>query len=55
MTQDATDTGLDFRKIMKSIAQLNPHISLSDIAYLMDMPYELEPGEFESINSAEIF
>jgi len=54
MYQDAIDTDLDFRKIMKSVAQLNPHISLSDIAYLMDVPYESETGEFEMIDNSGI-
>ena len=55
MYQDATDNDLDLRKIMKSVAQLNPHISLSDIAYLMDVPYESDPGEFEALEAVEIF
>ncbi len=55
MYQDATDNDLDLRKIMKSVARLNPHISLSDIAYLMDVPYESEPGEFEGMEAVEIF
>jgi hypothetical protein len=59
MYQDATDTDLDLRKIMskvmKSIALLNPHVSLSDIAYLMDMPYDPEPLELDTQNTAENF
>ncbi len=55
MYQDATDTDLDLRKVIKSVALLNPHISLSDIAYLMDVPYEPEPLEFENFNVAENF
>jgi len=46
MYPDATDAELDLRKVVKSIALLNPHISLSDIAYLMDAPYEPEPCEY---------
>ncbi len=53
MFQDPTDTGLDLHKVMKSVAQLNPHISLSDIAYLMDIPYKPDPGEFEAMDHAE--
>jgi len=53
MYQDISDTDLDFRKIMKSVAQLNPHISMSDIAFLMDMPYEAEPGEIDAIDQTE--
>jgi len=55
MYQDVTDNELDLHKIMKSVARLNPHISLSDIAYLMDVPYESEPGEFEGMEAVESF
>ncbi|MDQ6996315.1 MAG: hypothetical protein Q9M82_02505 [Mariprofundus sp.] len=50
MSQDTTDTDPDAHKVMKFIARLNPHISMSDIAFLMDVPYELEPGELEALH-----
>jgi hypothetical protein len=53
MFQDATaDTDLDMRKVMRSVAQLNPHIALSDIAYLMDVPYEPEPIDYDNFDMA---
>lgn len=53
MSQHTTGIDLDFRKVLKSIALLNPHVSLSDIAYLMDMPYDPEPFEFENFQTVE--
>jgi len=53
MYQSTSNADLDRRKVIKSIAQLNPHVSLSDIAYLMGAPYEFEPGEFEELETAE--
>jgi len=47
MDEFNTDTNLDLHKVMKSIAQMNPHISLSDIAFLMDAPYEPEICEYD--------
>ncbi len=55
MDQDATDTDLDLRKVMKFVAHLNPHISLSDIAFLMDIPYEPELFEIKPPGRAETF
>jgi len=55
MNQSASDADLDWRKVIKSIARLNPHVSLSDIAYLMDMPYDPEPLELETAATAENF
>ncbi len=52
MHQSTADSDLDWRNVMKSIALLNPHVSLSDIAYLMDMPYDPEPLELESRTAA---
>jgi len=45
--QNITNTDSDWRKVINALARLNPHVSLSDIAYLMGAPYEFEPGEFE--------
>jgi len=39
----ADDNSLDMNKIMQQYAQMNPHVSLSDIAFLMDVPYQPEP------------
>jgi len=39
---------LDLAKIMKSCAQMNPHIPHSEIAFLMDMPGEPEIDYEES-------
>ena len=36
------DDNMDFGKIMKQYTRSNPHVSLSDIAFLMDVPYEPE-------------
>jgi len=55
MRHDATDTDPDLHKVMAFIARLNPHFSLSDIAYLMDVPYEPEPCEYASIDASERF
>ena len=55
MFQSATDTDLDLRKVIKSIAQLNPHVSLSDIAYLMDVSYEPDACEYEDMDIIERF
>jgi len=44
-----THTDSDWRQIISVLARLNPHVSLSDIAYLMGAPYEFEPGEFEDL------
>jgi len=52
MYPSTSDTDLEWRKVMKSIALLNPHVSLSDIAYLMDMPYDPDPLEVESLTTA---
>jgi len=52
MYPSTSDTDLEWRKVMKSIALLNPHVSLSDIAYLMDMPYDPDPHEVESRTAA---
>ena len=52
MYPSTSDTDLEWRKVMKSIALLNPHVSLSDIAYLMDMPYDPDPLEVESRTAA---
>jgi len=52
MHQSTADSDLDWRNVIKSIALLNPHVSLSDIAYLMDMPYDPEPLESESRTAA---
>jgi len=53
MSQHTTGTDVDFRKVLKSIANLNPHVSLSDIAYLMDMPYDPESFEVENFETIE--
>jgi len=53
MHQSTADSDLDWRNVMKSIALLNPHVSLSDIAYLMDMPYDPEPLEIETLTTAD--
>jgi len=50
MRQNTTDTDPDLHKMMTFIARMNPHISLSDIAFLMDLPYELEPGEYDALS-----
>ena len=36
---------LDMAAIMKLYVHMNPHISISDIAYLMDMPYSPDIDE----------
>jgi len=36
------DDNMDLGKVMKHYAQSNPHVSLSDIAFLMDVPYQPE-------------
>lgn len=50
---DEDDTALNLTQIMKRYAQMNPHVSLSDIAFLMDAPYEQEPGEYDQITDFE--
>ncbi|MDQ6982566.1 MAG: hypothetical protein Q9M08_06140 [Mariprofundus sp.] len=53
MYENNTDTNLDLHKVMKSIAQMNPHISLSDIAFLMDAPYEPDICEYDIDDAIE--
>jgi len=55
MYENDIDANLDLHKVMKSIAQMNPHISLSDIAFLMDAPYEPEVFEYDIDDSTENF
>ena len=50
---DEDDMGLDMSQVMKRYAQMNPHISLSDIAFLMDEPYEPESEEYDRIADLE--
>jgi len=52
MHPTASDIDQDCRTVIKTIALLNPHVSLSDIAYLMDMPYDPEPFEMETLTTA---
>ncbi len=47
MNLAAKESRFDNFGMMASIAQNNPHISLSDIAFLMGVPYEPEPGSFD--------
>ncbi|MFQ5345587.1 MAG: hypothetical protein ACE5DZ_06465 [Mariprofundus sp.] len=53
MYENHTDNDLDLRRVMKSIAQLNPNVSLSDIAFLMDAPYEPEICEYDMMDTIE--
>jgi len=55
MAANNTDTNLDLHKVMKTIAQMNPHISLSDIAFLMDAPYEPDICEYDMADAVENF
>lgn len=41
------ESRFDINGVISSIAQNNPHISLSDIAFLMGVPYKPEPSAFE--------
>jgi len=50
MDQDSMKKDSTLDKIIKSVAQLNPHFSLSDVAFLMDVPYEPEPLEQIKLN-----
>lgn len=36
------DDNMDIVKIMQRYTRNNPHVSLSDIAFFMDVPYEPE-------------
>jgi hypothetical protein len=53
------ENNLDPDKIIKRYALMNPHIALSDIAFMMGVPYKSEPGEYkitaaiENIETAE--
>ncbi|MBN4077234.1 hypothetical protein JYT48_03095 [Mariprofundus ferrooxydans] len=47
------ENGLDMNKIMHHYAQMNPHISLSDIAFLMDVPYQPEPDSYATLEATE--
>ncbi len=49
----ARDNGLDMKEIMQQYAQMNPHISLSYIAFLMDVPYQPEPDSYRALDVAE--
>jgi len=51
--QNTANTDSDCRKVIRLLARLNPHVSLSDIAFLMGVHYELEPGEHEYFETAE--
>jgi len=43
MSQYALTENLDLHQAVKLISSMNPHVTLSDIAFLMDVPYEPEP------------
>jgi len=50
----ADENSLDMHKIMHQYAQMNPHIALSDIAFLMDIPcpQELDRGPAPEITDS---
>lgn len=50
---DENGVALDLTQIMKRYIHMNPHISLSDIAFLMDLPYEQELEEYDQITGFE--
>ncbi len=35
----------DLQQIMKRYAQMNPHIAISELAFLMDLPYDHDEEE----------
>ena len=43
MSQNSATENMDLHQAIKLISSMNPHISLSDIAFLMDVPYESDP------------
>jgi len=43
MQQHVLTEQLDMHPAIQLISRLNPHITLSDIAFLMDVPYQNEP------------
>jgi len=54
MHQDDLASGIDLQKMMQAVAQVNPHVSLAYIAYLLDVPCDDDLADYTVVMGEEV-
>ena len=54
MRQDKLDTSVNLQQMMQLVAQKNPHVSLTYIAFLLDIPYESDSADHGALLAEEV-